>query len=169
MPDLNAAVRRTFGLNWPAAIGAGIIAGVAFLILEMGLLATTGGAVWGPPRMMAAIVMGEGVLPPPATYAPGIVAVGMIVHFVLSIIYAIILAAILQWWPLPIWPAVGLGAAFGLLIFLVNFYGFTELAFPWFAMARNWITLVSHIVFGAVLGGSYKLIAARQEHAPGHA
>lgn len=169
MPDLNAAVRRTLGLNWPAAVGAGIVAGIAFLILEMGLVAATGGAVWGPPRMMAAIVMGEGVLPPPATYSPGIMAVAMVVHFVLSIIYAAVLAAILQWWPRPLWPALGVGAMFGLIIFLVNFYGFTELAFPWFAMARNWITIVSHLVFGVVLAGSYKLIAARQEHATGHA
>lgn len=146
-----------------------MVAGVAFLIVEMGLVAATGGEVWGPSRMMAAIVMGEGVLPPPTTYSPGITAVAMVVHFVLSIIYAVVLAAILQWWPLPLWPALGIGAVFALIIFLVNFYGFAELAFPWFATARNWITIVSHIVFGIVLAGSYRLIAARQEHAAGHA
>lgn len=169
MPDLNAAVRRTLDLNWPAAIAAGIAAGITFLVMEMGLVAATGGAIWEPPRMMAAIVMGEGVLPPPASYSPGIVAVAMVVHFVLSIIYAIVLAAIFQWWPMPMWLAVGIGALFALVIFVVNFYGFTELAFPWFAMARNWITVVSHLVFGVVLAGSYKLIAAGREHAAGHA
>lgn len=168
MPDLNAAVGRTLDLNWPAAIGAGIVAGAAFLIMEMGLVALTGSAVWGPPRMMAAIVMGESVLLPPATFSSGVMAVAMSVHFVLSIIYAIVLAAIFQWRPLAMWPALGAGAVFGFILFLVNFYGFTELAFPWFAMARNWTTIVSHLAFGVVLAGAYKLITARQEHVAGH-
>jgi hypothetical protein len=38
------------------------------MMLQMGLVALAGDSPWGPPRMIAAIVMGEGVLPPPATF-----------------------------------------------------------------------------------------------------
>ena len=42
-------------------------------------------------------------------------------------------------------------ALVGLALYVVGFYGFTAI-FPWFAMARNMITIVSHIAFGMVLG-----------------
>lgn len=152
---------RRFGLDWTAAIGSGVIAGVVFLVLEIGLVGLTGGAVWGPPRMMAAIAMGPDVLPPPTTFAPGIVAVAMVVHFVLSVIYAAILGVIVSGWGRTPGTAAAVGVAFGLVLYLVNFYGFTTV-FPWFAMARNWITILSHLVFGGVVGGTYALIAARR-------
>jgi hypothetical protein len=43
----------------------------------------------------------------------------------------------------------------------VNFYGFTAL-FPWFAMARNWISIFGHLVFGLVAAGAY--VAIRKHH-----
>ena len=61
--------------------------------------------------------------------------------------------------------AVALGAAFGLLIYLVNIYPVAAILFPWFAMARNWITISSHIVFGAVLAWAYLALARRDQGA----
>ena len=56
-------------LDLRAAVLAGIAAGVLFIILEMALVALMmGDSPWAPPRMIAAIAMGEGVLPPPATF-----------------------------------------------------------------------------------------------------
>lgn len=52
----------------------------------------------------------------------------------------------------------GTGAALGLALYVFNFYGMTEI-FPWFAMARNTISVVSHIAFGMMLGLSYKALA----------
>jgi hypothetical protein len=79
-------------LNWKATIWAGIIAGIVFIMLEMAMvMGLEGQSPWGPPRMMAAMVMGEGVLPPPATFHFGIIMVAMIVHMMLSIVLAIIL------------------------------------------------------------------------------
>ncbi|MFB8830009.1 hypothetical protein ACE0DR_13370 [Azotobacter sp. CWF10] len=52
-------------LDVRAGVWAGVIAGVVFLALEMLLVPLLmGGSPWGPPRMIAAIVMGRDVLPP---------------------------------------------------------------------------------------------------------
>lgn len=148
-------------LDIKAAIWSGIIAGVVFVTAEMILIATMGGgSPWGPPRMMAAIVMGTDVLPPPATFDFGITMIGMIVHFVLSIVLAFILGFVISKWRLGLGVAILVGIVFGLLVYLVNFYVVTGL-FPWFSNARNAITLVSHLLFGGVLGWVYQAIAAK--------
>jgi hypothetical protein len=144
-------------INWKAAIGSGLVAGLVFLVLEMMMVALVlGESPWGPPRMIAAIVLGKGVLPPPATFDFGIVIVAMIVHFILAIVYALIFAFAAQ--RLTTGVAVAAGGAFGLILYLVNFYGFTAV-FPWFAMARNWVSVFAHTVFGLVLGWTYKRLA----------
>ncbi len=147
-------------LSISAVIWASLIAGAVFLAMEMMLIMLAGdGNVWGPPRMMAAIVMGTDVLPPPATMDLPIVMVGMMVHFALSVVLGIILGLGISSMGIGMVPAVLLGGVFGLITYGVNFYGFTAL-FPWFEMARTWITVASHIIFGAVLGGVYRAMAA---------
>ena len=134
---------------------AGVIAGAVFMMMEMGLVALAGQSPWGPPRMIAAIVMGEGVLPPPASFDLMILLAAMAVHFTLSIMIGIAFAAVARRFG---WPMVlAAGAAVGLGLYVVNFYGFTAI-FPWFAMARNAISIVSHIAFGMVLGLSYRML-----------
>jgi hypothetical protein len=146
-------------LDWKAAIWAGIVAGLVFLVLEMLLVQLVGGgSMWGPPRMMAAIVMGRVILPPPATFDAGMFIVAMIVHFVLSLVYAFIFAWILSRWLMTMTSAAIGGLVFGLVIYAVNFYGFTAV-FPWFAEARNWITILSHVIFGVTLGVVYEPLA----------
>ncbi len=148
---------NTTAINWKAAIIAGIVAGAIFMILEMILVPLVGGgSPWGPPRMIAAIGMGKEVLPPPGDFALMPVMVAMVIHFILSIIFAVILAFIIQRFSLGL--AILIGAIFGLLLYFVNFYGFTAV-FPWFAMARNAISIFSHIVFGAAAAWIYKAIA----------
>lgn len=145
-------------VNVKGAIWAGLLAGVVFMIMEMILVALTGGSPWGPPRMMAAMVMGQDVLPPPASFDLVIFMVAMIVHFVLSVVLAFVFAWCVSRWHPGFGAAVALGAVFGLLVYLVNFYPITALLFPWFAMARNWITISSHIVFGIALAWAYLAI-----------
>ncbi len=140
--------------NWKAAIKAGIVAGVVFLILEMLLVPLVkGGSPWGPPRMIAAILLGKEVLPPPATFALGMFLAALVVHFVLSIVFGIVLAFVVKGFEMGI--AIGIGLAFGLILYFVNFYGFTAV-FPWFAMARSPVTIFTHMVFGAVAAWVYK-------------
>lgn len=153
-------------LSWKAAIIAGLVAGAIFMMLEMALMGTVGGqSPWGPPRMMAAMVMGKGVLPPPATFDMGIMMVAMLIHFPLSIVFGIILGWAISHWRMGLMAAIAAGTIFGLIIYFVDFYIFTAI-FPWFAMARNMITIVSHAVFGLVLGWVYHAIA-KPDRAPG--
>ena len=144
-------------INWKAAIIAGIVAGAIFMILEMMLVPLIGGgSPWGPPRMIAAIGMGKDVLPPPADFAVMPLMVAMLIHFPLSIVFAVILAFVIQRFGLGL--AILIGAVFGLVLYFVNFYGFTAI-FPWFAMARNAVTIFTHIVFGAAAAWIYKAMA----------
>ena len=147
--------------NLRAAVWAGVIAGLVFLILELVLVATIGGeSPWGPPRMIAAIAMGDGVLPPPATLDPGILAVALVVHFVLTLIYAAVFAWLVSLVRLSVPLIVIAGLVFGLALYAINFYGFTGM-FPWFAMARNAISIFAHAVYGLVLGWIYARSATR--------
>jgi hypothetical protein len=98
-------------------------------------------------RLTAAILLGKSVLPPPASFDLGVLLVSILIHFSLSIVYAAMLAvmaACLK--PIPIF---WVGVSFGLELYMVNLYGFTEF-FPWFSQARGWITLMAHEVFGVV-------------------
>lgn len=156
MTEANRAGSARRGLDWKAAILAGLIAGTVFMMMEMGLVAASGDSPWAPPRMIAAMVMGKDVLPPPAPFDPVVMMVAMAIHLILSVLLALAFAVVASRLNLPL--AVALGAAFGLLIYLVNFYGFTGV-FPWFAMARNTISIVSHVAFGAVLALAYKGLA----------
>lgn len=142
-------------IDWKATIWAAFAAGIVFMMLEMALVATIGGgSPWGPPRMIAAMVMGQEVLPPPADFALVPVMVAMLIHFALSFIYAAMLGMAITLWRLGLGASLVAGTAFGLLIYAVNFYGFTAV-WPWFAMARNLISIFAHAMFGLVLGWAY--------------
>lgn len=154
MSSMDKVVSRDGNLK--AGALAGLIAGAVFMMMEMGLVAMAGDSPWGPPRMIAAIVMGEGVLPPPATFDLMILMAAMAVHLMLSIVIGVGFALVARRYGLVM--AVVAGAVLGLGLYIVNFYGFTAI-FPWFAMARNMISIMSHIAFGAVLGLSYRMLA----------
>jgi len=147
--------------DWRAAAGAGLIASVVFLVLEMVMVPVfLGGNAWDPPRMMAAILLGEGVLPmpgqSPAPLDARILIAALTVHIGLSVLYALLLSAVVT--RVPRSAALAVGIAFGLMLYVVNFYGFTAL-FPWFAMARNWVSIVAHAVFGLAAAWAYGILA----------
>ncbi len=153
--------------DWKAGVWAGLIAGLVFLMLEMGLVwMIQGQSPWGPPHMMAAMVLGKDVLPPMGIWAPfdfKIVMTAMMIHLPVSIAYGLIGAWLLHRFD---WAGgLMIGAGFGLAIYIVNFYVVAPAAFPWFEMGRNWIGAFSHVVFGAVLGGAY--IGLRKPNATG--
>lgn len=145
--------------HWMAAAYAGLIAGLVFLILEMVLVTLAGDSLWGPVRMIGAIALGQDVLPPPATFAFSVFIMALVVHFILAVVYSLILSVII--FRLEEWIGLLAGAAFGLLLYWINFYGFTEI-FPWFADARGGISIFAHLVFGVVTAWSYKELAKKE-------
>lgn len=152
-------------LDFKAAILAGIVAGLVFMMLEMALVMMfKGQSQWGPPRMMAAIVMGPKVLPPPATFDMAIMMVAMMIHLMLSIVLGLMIGWAISNWRMDLLVSVVVGAVFGLLIYYVDFYLFTAM-FPWFAMSRGAMTAFSHGMFGLVLGFIYRGLAKRDARA----
>lgn len=132
-------------VDWRAAIWAGVASGLAFLLVNMLLTQIYLGSPWIIVRLAASVLMGQGVLPPPATFDLGIFLSALLVHFFLSIVFACVIAFVLHRWGM----LVGIigGAVFGFALYCINFYTFT-LFFPWFFPMRSWIMVVSHVAFG---------------------
>ncbi len=146
--------------DFMAAIESGLIAGAAFLVLQMFMVAVfLGGNAWAPLRYMASVVMGRSAAPPPATFDLRIMFIGLILHFAIAIGFTLLLTLALN--RLQTWWVVLIGAGYGVIVYLLTFVMFLG-AVPWMAAARSWVTVVSHIVFGAVAAGSYNLLAHRE-------
>lgn len=144
--------------NWSAVILAGIIAGIVFALWEMILNPLfLGNRPWAPVRMIAGIAMGQSVVPPPDTFALLPILVGVLVHLALSIIYAIVLAYIIQ--RMSLGTSLVAGAIYGLVLYYLNFYLIANIAFGWFKGGQNWFTLIGHALFGLVLAWAYKGLA----------
>jgi hypothetical protein len=97
--------------------------------------------------MIGAIVLGPSALEP--TYSLGAAAAtGVLVHIVLSVAFAFVLAAVVS----PAWSLGQLaiaGMTFGLIIWMVNFYGIAPFAGWWWFPERSnpVVQFVAHVFF----------------------
>jgi len=143
------AIQRN--VTWRAIPIAGLIAGTVFLLINViftPLLLQVGpGLVL---RYMGALVLGQGVLTS-TSVAP--LVVGVIVHYALSVLFALVIAIVVHRFGLMV-GIVG-GALLGLALYGINLYTMTVL-FKWFFAINSPVLLVSHILFGAVAGGVYE-------------
>ncbi|MCA8277399.1 sodium:proline symporter [Burkholderia sp. AU30280] len=114
-------------------------------------------------RLTAAIVMGRGVLGASAGFDPRVMAAATLVHIVLSLAYAAVLAKVIR--NLSLAAALFAGGAFGLILYGVNLYAFTAI-FPWFIPVRGAITLVAHLVFGITGAVVYRLARRQARRQP---
>ena len=143
-------------VDWSAAVWAGVIAGIIFMLTNLILgPILLGGNIWVYIRLMASILLGEGVVAPPATFSMPALLAGLFVHFGLSIIFTMLLAAIVHRWGMKV--SVIVGVLFGLAIYLINFYTFTYF-YPWFFPMRSSLMIISHILFGALAGAVYEAL-----------
>ena len=149
-------------INWTAALYAGIAAGIiatmAQIILWWGFSTSLSGIMFRDARLAAAIILGQEILPMQVAFDWAAMIVATLVHFTLSVIYSMILAAFIVRRSLAV--SIIIGIEFGFVLFGVNMYGFTMI-FPWFAEARDWITLVAHVVFGIVAAAMYRVLSMR--------
>ena len=144
-------------IHWRSAALAGIAAGVVATIAEVALWWASSvplpATLFRDARLTAAIVMGREVLPPPATFDGQVMLAATLVHFALSIAYGLALGFMIS--RLSARLSLLAGVVFGLCLYVINMYGFT-LVFPWFDAVRDWITVLSHVVFGVVAAAVYK-------------
>ncbi len=143
-----------------AGIAAGTLATVAQLILWWLADMAPVDTLLRDARLTAALLMGRAVLSPGVAATWLILLVATLIHFTLSVLYAIVPAYGCECLGLrgvrgPRWDLLA-GAAYGLLIYAVNLYGFT-LLFPWFAQVRDGVTLAAHVVFGLILVATCRL------------
>ena len=149
----HAFARKLDATRWGAAIYAAFIAGIVYLILQTLTTALIQGySAWLPLRMIAAIALGTSVLPE-LGFSLEVVLTAFLIHFGLSIMTAWILAPLIE--GVSLLKAVLIGAALGLVIYLVNYHVLTA-AFTWFGGLRGWSTLINHLIFGAVMAWSYQ-------------
>jgi hypothetical protein len=142
--------------DWLAAAVSGFAAGAVLMVLEL-LWSTMGMDVspWATSHRIAAIVMGPDVLQS-TDFSFSVVAVALATHYVLGIVFGMVLSAIIAPFHFDSSAGMGLlaGAVFGLAIYLLNFYGMVRF-FPWFADMRGWATLAAHLIFGMVAAVMY--------------
>lgn len=138
-----------------AGIAAGVIATVVQLLLWWAFWDVLPAIFYRDVRLAAAILLGRTILPPPVSFDGLAFVAASVVHFSLSVVCSFILAAAIARRGMR--TSLLIGAVFGLLLYVVNMYGFTHL-FPWFEIARDWITLVTHVVFGLAAAGVYTLL-----------
>ena len=150
--------RRTAGVDARAAVYAGVAAGIIATAVQIALWLILTDAMpailYRDSRFAAAMVLGRGVLPPPTSFDAGIILIAAAVHFALAIAYALVLGWLIAEFRMR--TSLLAGAAFGLCVYALNMYGFTTV-FPWFASSRDWITAVTHLVFGMVLAAVYRI------------
>jgi uncharacterized membrane protein YagU involved in acid resistance len=144
--DTNFSVSRV--------LKAGIVAGVGLGIFQaVGTLVLSGPAhVLTPLRMIAAIALGPAALDP--GYSPLVaMTVGLLLHLTLSMVFALIFAALV---PVSFQTTteVELGMAYGFLAWIFNFYLIAPaLGWVWFAQTNPLVQLAAHTIgFGAVVG-----------------
>lgn len=143
-------------VDWRAAFWSGLIAGALFLFVNLVVLPLLiGGNAWVIVRLFASIVLGDGILAPPATFDFTALVVALVTHFMLSIFYAMLIAYVIHRGGL-ITGIIG-GALLGLAIYSINFYTFTYF-FPWFFAVHDTTVVVAHLLFGAVAGGVYEAL-----------
>ena len=147
------------GLDWEAAGWAGLAAGAAFIVIQTLFGAVLGGGgSTDAVRRIASVALGRAVVPATAPFSALVFLAAAAVHIPLSLIYARVLAALID--GMRPTRAVGAGALFGAGLYLVNYYVFSGL-FPWFVSARGPAALISHLVFGMLAAWVYTRLARR--------
>ena len=141
--------------DWPAAAVSGFIAGALLMMLELLWSVTGGENPWIVTHKIAGIVLGYDVAHA-VDLSVGIIALALVIHYVLGIVFACILAFIISALHVEDSPgmALTLGALFGMVLYFFSFYVMTR-AYPWFVDMRGLETFIGHVIFGMVAGLTY--------------
>lgn len=151
--------RHWHAVDWTVAAIAGFAAGAVLMVLDLIWSAFFNlDGPWRTSHMIAPIFFGSSAARP-ATYAfsVGVVTVALAVHYVLGIVFGIVMAWVLAQLDLDntaTRAGVG-GGILGMVLYLVNFELLWVNVFPWLHDLRGADTMAAHVVFGAVAGLLY--------------
>jgi hypothetical protein len=141
-------------VDWRAAAWAGLISGCVFFLLNLFVTPLVlGGNPWVMVRLMASILLGEGILAPPATFHLWAFIVAILSNTILCLAFGLLAAYVLHRGGIVMGFAGG--AALGLAIYGINFYTLTWF-YPWFFAFRGWVMIVNHVILGTLAGGIYE-------------
>lgn len=141
-------------VDWRAAAWAGLIAGGVFLLLNVFVAPLfLGASPWMMVRLTASILLGEGILAPPATLHYGALLAAVLSNTVLCLGFALFVAYVLHRGGLVM--GIAGGAALGLALYGISFYTLT-LFYPWFFAFRGWGMMVHHVLLGMLSGVIYE-------------
>lgn len=142
--------------DWTVAVVSGFAAGAVLMVLEL-VWSTIimGASPWATSHMVAALTMGQDALQS-TDFNLLIVAAALITHYVVGIVFALILSFLIVsfHFDTSVGMALLTGAVFGVVMYLFNFYGMVQF-FPWFAEMRSLATVVAHVIFGSAVAIMY--------------
>lgn len=139
--------------DWTAAAVSGFAAGAVLMVLDLlwsAMFHPDG--PWRTSHMIAPIFTGVDSLPASGyDFSVRVVAIALVTHYVLGIVFGLVIGALLVQLKLDSSPGMALvaGATLGALLYLINFellVGF----FPWLVALRGTETVAAHVVFGVV-------------------
>ncbi|HEX2619864.1 MAG TPA: hypothetical protein VHL11_06950 [Phototrophicaceae bacterium] len=139
-------------MTWKAIPFAGLAGGTVFLLVNLVLtpllLQLDSLLIL---RYFASLVMGSAVLTDTTSTTAALV--GVLVNYALSIVFALVIALVIHRWGL----LVGIigGAILGLCIYAIDLYTMTRF-FEWFFAINSPVLLISHVLYGAVVGAVYE-------------
>ncbi len=156
-------------IDWFAAGVAGFAAGALMMVLELTWAASmSSDGPWRITQLIAALTLGsESTLSvAPSKFNLANTAAALVTHYALGIFSGFVLA-----WILTLMHRVGklgvaeaVGAAFGAVIYVVNFHLLTAVA-PWFIELRGWATFMLNVIFGIVAAALYSRLSRRAKDA----
>ncbi|MBO0837923.1 MAG: hypothetical protein J2P28_20740 [Actinobacteria bacterium] len=138
---------RTLG----AGIVAGVAAGVTMALFVMAMNVVYGDSFLDWLHYSAGIALGRSALPDSAPLF--VVSVGLVVHLSLSALYGAIFSVAARYIKIVRRDLIVATAVFGLGLWIVNFYVFSPLLFPWFNDSPFIVQFIAHTIFyGIPLG-----------------
>jgi hypothetical protein len=155
--EQSSRVKMRQVVDWSAALWAGLISGLLYLITAILLSGIILNNPLLPVQMIAAILLGSDVVLQNSTVVTILIA--LLIHIPMSLFFAAVVAFVIHRWGLLV--GVFGGAALGLALYGINFFALSGL-FPWFVGLRGGIMIFSHLVFGAAAGGFYELLEVEE-------
>lgn len=169
--SLASSVGRPVASRLPDVVGlggtiAGLAGGLAMAIAGALIGAVLGHDIWLEPKQIASIVYGPAAIAQPG-FAAGPVLVGTAIHFLvagaLGAIFGVVSHRLLHLttdFGVPVY----IGMTYGMLLWVVNYFGVLPMLNPGFAETYAASFMVQHLIYGAVTGLMYTWLRPEPYH-----